>query len=494
MIKLDLTVSAINVNSMNVSTMSNRNAKTHLKIEGITGKKTDIILLSDIRAGNKGTELIKLMGLTRNGSYMLYLNSTKESRGVGIAIKRNIAHEIKTRYDGRGDENVLLLDMVLKGKRLTVGSIYGPNGNDVGFFRDIERVITRWNNVCILGGDFNSVLCDRIDDENLDKEGRGRIPNRQNSRFINEWIENGMLLDPFRTLYPEAKEMSYIPFRTRQIGNRDASVVGKSRLDFFLLSPLLLDGVDVIRYEDRLGSDFDHREVTLKLGRKRHGMRISIFDSTLNDAMAEDSVYATVYENLLNNLVVRDRAARDNVTQLYILMNEKKASQEEQLVNDSIDVQMRIEINAINMNVIKGRMPDFSELINRQFNCNYRILYEGLIMGVKNVLLEIQKRMKSDDKLLRERLLRREEYTKNVFGERSQQWHDAKVAILRFDDVQLKERAVKFREFLDVNKEKATRAFCRLSKDGGLCDHIGQIKGEDGRAFNTSEERGKYTV
>jgi predicted alpha-1,6-mannanase (GH76 family) len=113
-------------------------------------------------------------------------------------------------------------------------------------------------------------------------------------------------------------------------------------------------------------------------------------------------------------------------------------------------------------------------------------------MGVKNVLMEIQKRMKSDDKLLRERLLRREEYTRNVFGERSQQWYDAKDAVLRFDDVQLKERAVKFREFLDVNNEKATLAFCRLSKDGGLCDDIGQIKGEDGRTFNNSEERGKY--
>jgi exonuclease III len=253
MIKIDLTVSAINVNSMNVSTMSNRNAKMYLKIEGVTGKKADIILLSDIRAGNKGTDLIKLMGLTRNGSYKLYLNSTRESRGVGIAIKRNIAHEIKNRYDGRGDENVLLLDLMVKGKRITLGSIYSPNGNDAGFYRDIERVIRLWNNVNILGGDFNTIICDRVDDENLDKEGRGRIPNGHTSRVINEWIETGLLFDPFRTLYPEAKEMSYIPFRTRQVGNREASLVGKSRLDFFLLSPVLLDGVDVIRYKDRLG-------------------------------------------------------------------------------------------------------------------------------------------------------------------------------------------------------------------------------------------------
>jgi hypothetical protein len=109
MSKLEITVSAINVNSMNVSTMFNRNAKTYLKIEGITGKKTDIILISDIRAGSKGDDLKKLMGLTRNGLYKLYLNSTMESRGVGIAIKRNIGHEIKTRYDGRGDNTLYFL-------------------------------------------------------------------------------------------------------------------------------------------------------------------------------------------------------------------------------------------------------------------------------------------------------------------------------------------------------------------------------------------------
>jgi hypothetical protein len=64
---LNITLSAINCNSMNVSTLGNRNSKTYLKIEGVTGKKSDIILLSDIRAKNKGEELKKMFGLTRKG-------------------------------------------------------------------------------------------------------------------------------------------------------------------------------------------------------------------------------------------------------------------------------------------------------------------------------------------------------------------------------------------------------------------------------------------
>jgi 5S rRNA maturation endonuclease (ribonuclease M5) len=61
----------------------------------VTGKRADVILLCDIRAKNRGEEIKKLFNLTMNGSYRVHLNSTKENRGVGIAIKRNIAHEIK---------------------------------------------------------------------------------------------------------------------------------------------------------------------------------------------------------------------------------------------------------------------------------------------------------------------------------------------------------------------------------------------------------------
>ena len=54
---LHLTVSCINVNTMNVSTLGGRNAKTYLKIEGVTGKRSDIIFMSDMRVGGKKKEI-----------------------------------------------------------------------------------------------------------------------------------------------------------------------------------------------------------------------------------------------------------------------------------------------------------------------------------------------------------------------------------------------------------------------------------------------------
>ncbi|MFO0007611.1 MAG: hypothetical protein ACK559_41505, partial [bacterium] len=61
---LHLTISAINCNTMNVSTLGNRNSKTYVKIEGLTGKRTDIILFSDVRAGSKAKEIEGLFRMT----------------------------------------------------------------------------------------------------------------------------------------------------------------------------------------------------------------------------------------------------------------------------------------------------------------------------------------------------------------------------------------------------------------------------------------------
>ncbi len=134
----NLCISAINCNSLNVSTLGNRNSKTYLKLEGITGKKCDVILMSDIRLKDKGEEIKKLMGLTRNGTYKLFVNSSRDSRGVGIAIKRNIKHDIHRTYMGNKDENLLMLDITMKNVRITLGVVYGPNNTDREFYGSIH--------------------------------------------------------------------------------------------------------------------------------------------------------------------------------------------------------------------------------------------------------------------------------------------------------------------------------------------------------------------
>ncbi len=353
--------------------------------------------------------------------------------------------------------------------------------------------MAQWGYKSVLGGDFNTILSSQGGDQNLDREGIGRVPNVQNSRILNEWLTNGIVVDPYRAMYPENRVVSYIPFRMRNVRANDVSCYGCTRLDFFLISPDLLDSVNTVSYEDRLGSDFDHKEVILKFCRKNSGSRIMIRDSTLNNEIADDVVLMAVYENLVNNLAVRDGDTSGNLAQLNILLRDKEQLLGLASINgNDIEFIRRMHTVDLNIGVIKERLPTLRELVGRVFSCNYRILYEGIIMGVKNAILDIQSKMDKMKKQVREQLLSREVYVKQVFGENSQQWFDAREAILRHDDANLKDRANKFRDFLDTNNEKATRAFCRLSKEGGLCDDISQIRGEDGQAFHNSENRGKY--
>jgi exonuclease III len=152
----NLRVSAINVNTMNVSTIGTRNAKIYLKIEGITGKRPDIIFMSDVRAANKVKDIEELFRVTKNGNYVTYFNSSKSARG--IAIRRKISHKVNQIRKDEMDENYILLDVEIKGKKLTLGSVYGPNENSVQFYRKLKREVNEMGNSVIIGGDFNTTL------------------------------------------------------------------------------------------------------------------------------------------------------------------------------------------------------------------------------------------------------------------------------------------------------------------------------------------------
>jgi len=173
--KLNISFGSINVNSMNVSTLCNRNSKSYIKVEGITSFKHDILLLSDLRLKDKENEVKRLMGLNKNDSYKLYANSSNEARGVGVAIKRKIAHEIIETF-GSGDQNLILLKVRIKGVLCVIGAVYGPNENNPGFFRLIKNKIREWDLPYVIGGDFNTILDQTVGDFNLDRIGGGADP------------------------------------------------------------------------------------------------------------------------------------------------------------------------------------------------------------------------------------------------------------------------------------------------------------------------------
>jgi exonuclease III len=495
----NLRISAINVNTMNVSTIGTRNAKIFLKIEGITGKRSDIIFMSDIRAANKQKEIEDLFRVTRNGNYVTYFNSSKSARGVGIAIRRKISHKVYHIRRDEGEENYILLDLEIKGKRLTLGSVYGPNENNVNFYRKLKREIQEMGNPVIIGGDFNTILDQDGTVNNLDRMGIGRVPNRTNSNFLNEWIREGKIIEPFRALYPEQREISYLSYRgvRDDIGDGRARTgveyYGKTRLDFFLVDSSIMEYVKSVRYEDRLSADFDHKEVLLIIGKVPPVGKVTIYDSTLSDSLSESIGMLALYDTYANHLSERDGELDRNLTQLDILIRNAELIKIILLLErgDTREMEERLGTTMENILVVTDRLRGLN-MLEREYQCDYRTLYEVAMMGIKNKLMEVQARMKRDKNRARENLVRRVDYFSGKFGALSVQAEDCRRELLRFDDLDLKNRAGKFRDFLMENNEKSTGAFCRLNKEGGLNDDIEQIKGTDGQDFVNNEVRGKH--
>ncbi len=487
----NLRIASINVNSLNVSTLGCNNAKTYLKIEGITRKKADVIFLCDVRANQKCKDVEKLMGLTRNGSYKMYMNSTKETRGVAIAIKRNLAQDVKGIVSDRDAENYILLDIVLKGRRMVLGSVYGPNENNPGFYERLRTDLVRLGQDIIIGGDFNTIQCHEVGDDNVDRIGRGRVTNMQNSRVINKWLADKFLIDPFRYLYPLQQEVSYLPFRTRQ--GQHVRQYTKSRLDFFLVSENIAGDIQQIRYEDRLGADFDHKEVTLILGKGIKKGELVVFDNTLDDPLIEIIGTIGIYDALCSHLVVEDINLNRLVGNLDTCIRERELLEivrirtgENEFLLERINNADRAMANMLD------ELPDIGELLNREISCSFKSLYEIAIMNLKNKLVARQTARIKENDIIRNDIIARGVYIKNKFGESSTQYEDEREKLTRFDDLRLKEGAVKFREFLESNNEKINKAFCKLSKEGGLCDDTAQICDTDGGVFGNSNDRSEH--
>ena len=131
---------------------------------------------------------------------------------MAISIKANIFHEINNIFRD-DDENVIHIQIKIQGTDLNLICIYGPNSNDIEFYRQIRARSEMNGQNSIIGGDFNTILDNRGRDLSIDRIDDGACPNLHNSRYLNKWIDSGDIVDPFCVLYPEKVEYSYTSFR-----------------------------------------------------------------------------------------------------------------------------------------------------------------------------------------------------------------------------------------------------------------------------------------
>jgi exonuclease III len=185
----DISISAVNCNSFNMGTVT-KHARLR-KFYGIVSLKTDIILLSDIRMCNKNgltdSKFInETFAINPYCSYRFIHQSVKNSRGVGILIKKSLMFDLLD-SDGDPGDNFLVVKARINNKTVILVSIYGPNNKDDDFF---ARLLTSIRNAgdfpVVIGGDWNTTYSSLPLPGNPDVLNMNSVPNIANSKKIKE--------------------------------------------------------------------------------------------------------------------------------------------------------------------------------------------------------------------------------------------------------------------------------------------------------------------
>jgi exonuclease III len=182
-------------------------------------------------------EIERTFSCNKIKNYKFYHNSSKNKRGVGILLDTNYNFNIVSTFADR-DENILGLKLDLGGFVFWAVSIYGPNTNDnTDFYNNLRNLLTGpdiGNYPFIIGGDWNATVSTLNSPDNIDILNMPNPPSHIRSQRIFDLAHLGKLTDPFRVLWPDRRDFTYVPRSGRN---------NRSRIDFFLVSDQLLYNV-----------------------------------------------------------------------------------------------------------------------------------------------------------------------------------------------------------------------------------------------------------
>jgi len=491
-----ISISSVNCNSLNMSSVT----KTlHLrKIYGIVKLKTDIILLSDIRLCNKSGEsdlksLANTLKINPYCSYNITHNSRKNSRGVAILTKSNLDFSVLQKEDDE-DNNLILVKARINNHTVIIGSIYGPNGTDDNFFRTLRNKLDALGDYpVVMGGDWNCVNSTLPLASNPDVMNMINLPNAPNGKSLEKLRNEKKLIDPFRLLWPERIDFSYVP--------RDSTKTNRSRLDFFLISKSIATKVTECDIKLAVQSKlFDHKAISLSFLNKKVPVSLpTISGKILLDPDLPLAVEISAIETYISykaNFSAADReAALRQIGTCRLLLREAGPDPVHtggQLADNIADIDHR------NNKLIRIRNSlNNLNLINFQ-NCELTIdddeFLEILINNLRNDVISYQSFIANSMKANKKRITKRLETLKgngyNDFNEISKLERE----LANINENELSFICEKNMIFENINSERITPYFLKVIKGNKTLSSLTSIRDERGNFFNNEMDQKQYIV
>ncbi len=378
--------------------------------------------------------------------------------------------------------------------KILMGSVYGLNEDNAEFFQLLTtQIATMQGDYVIIGGDWNTTLDGRVGVNNIDILNMANLPSSNRSRMLNELCSDCNLKDPYRYLYPEAREFTYVPFAE--------GATNRSRIDFFLTSNDLISQCINCRIPHNASSMlFDHKQVSLQFRRDNPYKKQTLNDTILKDADLEDVVHISVTECYINHLVPsvylndidinRYRLTIGTVCNLQkeLTACRLKIAESEHNVDDYN--RCNVLRNSIQNNL--NTLPSIELLQNFELNCPRDTFLEILIIAVKTSSLAHQhdffKIRNAKRKLHEKKIIN----LKKDFNANAGKILRCERDLNKVTEDEMREEVLKMQDFEKLNNEKITPYFLSLAKQPHNPESLCDVNRDDGTQFESKNDRDVY--
>ena len=180
----------------------------------------------------------------------------------------------------------MILEITIKGKKITLVNIYGPNEDRPQFYSNLKQKIEEFgNDRAIICGDWNLII-----DPDLDCENYKHINNPKARDVVKEFLEDFDYMDAYRLINDDKKAFTWRKLNPEK---------KQARLDYFLINFdafVHLDDCQIVP-----GYRSDHSGVLLKLDffEQARGKGYWKF----NNSLLKDKKYIKIVKDTINEVL-----------------------------------------------------------------------------------------------------------------------------------------------------------------------------------------------
>ena len=132
--------------------------------------------------------------------HTLFAHGESHRNGVAILFTKKLKVEFGYKYSD-SDGRILLCNIQIKDKKISLASIYAPTKNEPKFFDNLFSILSNFSkHGVVLAGDWNLVLSDQ-----LDKDGGPVHTNSASKKCLTPYINEFNMIDIYRELNPSRK-------------------------------------------------------------------------------------------------------------------------------------------------------------------------------------------------------------------------------------------------------------------------------------------------